>query len=168
MANTNILRPLILALSLAVTAPLAVHAQAGSDVQDGAQKEFRHKGFGEHRRGDFTQNLNLTETQRDKVSELRQAVEPALREKSKEVRAARHEMHQLSMSETFDESRAVALSTQAARAEAELNVMRLRLNNQIFNVLTPEQRKQAAEARQQRIERAKALAPTARPAQQVQ
>ncbi|HKY02247.1 MAG TPA: Spy/CpxP family protein refolding chaperone, partial [Burkholderiales bacterium] len=93
---------------------------------------------------------------------------PALREKSKEVRAARHEMHQLSMSETFDESRAVALSTQAARAEAELNVMRLRLNNQIFNVLTPEQRKQAAEARQQRIERAKALAPNARPAQQVQ
>ena len=167
MANTHILRPLILALSLAVAAPFAVHAFDGPDDQSGASKGFHHKGFGEHRR-DFTERLNLTEAQRAKVSELRQAQEPTLREQAKEVHALRQEMLQLSMAEKFDETRAVELSNQTARAEAELNVRRLRLNNQIFNVLTPEQRKQAAEARQHRIDRAKAAAPASGPAPQVQ
>ena len=168
MTSTRILRPLVLALSLAVAAPLAV--QAHESGQGGPHKSFHHKqGFGGHRGGgDFTHRLNLTEAQRDKVFELRHAAEPALRAKGKEVHAAQREFRQLAMTEKFDEARATTLSNQVARAEAEQSIMRLRLSNQIFNVLTPEQRQQAIEHRKQRIERVKALAPAARPTAQVQ
>jgi periplasmic protein CpxP/Spy len=133
--------PLALALGLTLAAPLASHAEPGF------QRQGHHQGFGKHR-GDFTRGLNLTDAQRDKIFELRHAAEPALRAKSKEVRAARRDVRQVAMTEKFDESRALAVSNQAARVQAEYSVMRLRLSNQIYNVLTPEQRKQAAERKQ--------------------
>lgn len=172
MSKHRILRPLALALSLAVAAPLAVQAHGGheghgsqGDFRGGFHQKHEHgKHFGGHR-GDFTHRLNLTEAQRDKVFELRHAAEPALRTKGKEIRAARHELRQLAMADKFDESRAVSLSNQAARAEAEHSLMRVRLANQIYSVLTPEQRKQAADLRKQRFERVKAAAAARTPAQ---
>ncbi|HKO88105.1 MAG TPA: Spy/CpxP family protein refolding chaperone [Burkholderiales bacterium] len=175
MTKTNaVLRPLIVALGLAFAAPLAVQAYPGAGGEGSHGKQgFHHKrgfsgqGHGRHG-GDFTRGLNLTEAQRDKIFELRHAAAPSLRSKGKEVRAARSEMRQVAMTDKFDEGRVIALSNQLAKAEAEFNVTRLRLTNQVYNVLTPEQRKQAADMRNHRIERAKAAAPTTRPAPQIQ
>lgn len=154
------LTPLAVALSLGLATPLVVQADPGF------QRQGFHHGAGKQR-GDFTRHLDLSDVQRDRIFELRHAAEPALRAKGKEVRAARHEVRQVALTEKFDESRAVTLSNQLARLEAEQGVMRLRLKNQIYNVLTPEQKAKAAQTRKERFERKRAEAPADNLAPQV-
>jgi periplasmic protein CpxP/Spy len=168
MAQTRILRSLVVALGLALAAPLAVQAHGGFDGHGGPHRGFHHKhGSGDHR-GESFRKLNLSEAQRDKIFELRHAAEPAMRAKAKELRTVRGDLSGIATADRFDESRATALVNQSARAEAELTLMRLRLKNQIHNVLTPEQRQLAAQTRKQRFERVKAVSPAVRPAAQAQ
>lgn len=152
----RLLNPMLLALSLAVAAPLAAHAVPGPDGDAGSgHSGFQHKRGGSHERGDFTRHLNLSDAQQDKIFELRHAAVPEFRAKGKELRQLKQALRQVAMSDSFDENRAIALSNQAARAEAEMTVMRLRLNNQMYQILTPEQRAQAQQAGKHRFERSR-------------
>lgn len=84
--------------------------------------------------------LDLSEAQRDKVFELLHAQAPRLRDQAKSLRQARTELQTLSRSEDFDAKRAQELSQSAASTLAAMALERARMENQVFKLLTPEQR----------------------------
>ncbi|MFZ5512272.1 MAG: Spy/CpxP family protein refolding chaperone, partial [Pseudomonadota bacterium] len=91
--------------------------------------------------------LDLTEAQRDKIFQLTHAQTPAMRDKGKEIHKARAELRKLAFSAEYDEARVRALSETAAAAMAEMAQMRARLGHEIYQILTPEQRKTLEERR---------------------
>lgn len=96
--------------------------------------------FVRHLRG-----LDLSEAQRDQLFELRHAQAPALREQGKIIRDARRELHALSMSDAYDEAKVNELSDRAAQAVAEMARLRARAGNEVWKLLTAEQREKLAE-----------------------
>ena len=93
----------------------------------------------------FLRGLSLTDAQRDKVFEIMHAQAPALRLREREVRQSREALFALARSERFDDAKATALADTGARAASEIALMRARSAAAVWQVLTPEQRKQADE-----------------------
>ena len=89
--------------------------------------------------------LNLTEAQRDKVFEIMHAQAPAMREKGKAVFKAEADLRALTVSPDYSDAKARSLADAAAKAMAEMTLARAKAERQVFEVLTPEQRKQLAE-----------------------
>jgi Spy/CpxP family protein refolding chaperone len=94
--------------------------------------------------------VQLDEAQQDKVFAIMHAQEPLLREQAKAERKAHEALRAMAASGQFDEARAAALAQAAAKAMAAIDLQRARSDAQIFALLTPEQRRQAAEARPRR------------------
>jgi len=84
--------------------------------------------------------LDLSEAQRDKVFEILHAQAPLMRDKAKILRNTRNELRALAQSPQFDAQRAKELADAGATAMSEMAQLRARTGNQIFNLLTPEQR----------------------------
>lgn len=93
----------------------------------------------------FLRGLDLTETQRDRVFEIMHAQAPLMRQKARQARMAHEALRDLAMSAQYDEGRARALATEDAKAGADLALMRVRSEHEIFAVLTPDQRKTVQE-----------------------
>lgn len=140
---THFFRPLVIAGALALALPFATQANAQmGDAQQGPAAQMHHRGGAHYGDEGMFRDLNLSEAQKDKIFDLRHAASPDLRDKGKQVRAARKALRELAHADNFDEAKARALSEQAASADAGFTLARLRLDNQIYQVLTPEQRKQ--------------------------
>lgn len=91
--------------------------------------------------------LNLSDAQRDKVFEIMHGQAPGLRDKAKAVQKAEEELHKLGAAPDYSEARARNLAESLGKAIAELSLARARADRQVFEVLTPEQRKQLADAK---------------------
>jgi Spy/CpxP family protein refolding chaperone len=148
---THFFRPLVIAGALALALPFATQANAQTgDMQQGHAAQMHHRGGAHHGDKGVFRDLNLSEAQKDKIFDLRHAASPDLRDKGKQARAARKALRELAHADNFDESKARALSEQTAGADAGFMLARLRLDNQIYQVLTPEQRKQLEARKAQR------------------
>ncbi len=88
--------------------------------------------------------LGLSEAQNDQVFEIMHAQAPKMRAQSKAVRAARAELDALSTAPNLDAAQLRAASDKLARALADMSESRVRTRQQIFQVLTPEQRQVVA------------------------
>ncbi len=93
----------------------------------------------------FLHGLDLTEAQRDKIFELHYAQIPTLRAKFKALRTAHEELHKLSLSAQYDETKAHALIDASTRALADIESIKASTDNQIFQLLTADQRKKLSE-----------------------
>ncbi len=134
---------ILVAGSLAVALPLAAHARPF-----GGEHHGMHGGmFSSEPMPRLLRGLDLTEAQRDKIFELMHAQAPALRDKAKEMHKARTELRRLAFSAEYDEAKVMALSEANAKAMAEMAQMRARLGHEIYQILTPEQRKTLEERR---------------------
>ena len=91
--------------------------------------------------------LNLTEAQRDQVFSLMHKQAPAARESGKAIQKARQELRTLAMSAQYDDARAKTLADSIAAATAQMALTRARTGQEIYKLLTPEQRKQADDMR---------------------
>ncbi|MCU0812330.1 MAG: Spy/CpxP family protein refolding chaperone [Thiobacillaceae bacterium] len=89
--------------------------------------------------------LNLTEAQRDKIFEIMHAQAPAMREKGKAVFKAQADLRALTASPDYSEAKARSLADAAAKTMSEMTLARVQAERQVYDVLTPEQRKQLAE-----------------------
>ncbi|MFZ5462896.1 MAG: Spy/CpxP family protein refolding chaperone [Pseudomonadota bacterium] len=139
----TLITAILVAGSLGLALPLAAHARPF-----GGEHRGMHGGpglFGGERMPRLLRGLGLTEAQRDKIFELMHAQAPAMRDKDKEIHKARAELHKLAFSAEYDEARVKALSEAAAAAMAEMAQMRARIEHQIYQLLTPEQRKTVEE-----------------------
>ncbi|CAK0756940.1 periplasmic protein CpxP/Spy [Gammaproteobacteria bacterium] len=90
----------------------------------------------------FLRGIKLTETQNDKIYELVHSQEPALREKRKEIKKGHLMLHNLVLSDQYDETKAKELVESNMRTIAEMTLMVTTMHNKIYQILTPEQRKQ--------------------------
>jgi protein CpxP len=90
----------------------------------------------------FLHGVALTEDQRDKVFEIMHAQMPNLRAREKEIRRAHEGLIKLSLNTEFDDIKAKALANASAEAMSDVALMHARIDNKIFGLLTPEQRKQ--------------------------
>ena len=84
-------------------------------------------------------NQVLTEEQRTSLREAAAAQGEQSREQELKLRAARKEMLNLSLTETFDEAAVRAKALEVGKLEAELTVLRAKALSQMRPPLSPEQ-----------------------------
>lgn len=158
--NTPTVKRFLAAAALALAVPLTVSAAPGAP-DDCAGMDGRGpqgKRVGGMERGTpgmpaapmlALRSLNLSEAQRDKVFEIMHAQAPAMRERAKAEQKANEELRKLAAAPDYSEAKARTLSEAIGKAAAESALARVKVDRQIADVLTPEQRKQLAETRAQ-------------------
>jgi Spy/CpxP family protein refolding chaperone len=111
------------------------------------------RGGGEQRGGmGFLRGLDLTQEQRDQVFKIFHDQAPALRERAQAAREAREELRKLALAPGFDSAKARQLADTAAKAQADVAVMRAEGMSKVVALLTPEQRAKLEQARERRGE----------------
>lgn len=144
--NYQTISRFMLASSIALGISLPVNASAaGSPDGDCKNRVERHHETGEFRMGYFPpylKKLNLMDEQCDKIKSLMHEQEPAMRDKMQALRKSHTELRRLSMSADYDEAKVKMLSESSANVMAEIALMRAHTDNQIYQLLSPEQRTQ--------------------------
>ena len=145
------------ALSLGLVAALAVPvlAQGPDSRRHGKRGGFGRVGPGAA--GLPLRQLELTDAQREQVRGIVTARSAEMKTIHEKLRAARGAEHAAVTRIPVDENEVRARVTEAAAIEADLAVIRARVHEQIYQVLTPEQQQKAktlqAERQKQRAER---------------
>ncbi|TCV87497.1 Spy/CpxP family protein refolding chaperone [Sulfurirhabdus autotrophica] len=152
MNYQNISRFLLIS-SMALGVSLPVSANTSTDKNPDCKSRYEshghHEGFNDEGRSitHHMRNLNLTDEQKSKIKTLEQSNSQAMQEKFKALRETKMEIRKISMSGNYDEAKVKALAESDAKNMAELTVLHARTSNQIYQLLTPEQRKQMEEQR---------------------
>lgn len=134
------LTALFVASTLAMGAANLAHAaETTTAAPADAKPMMQHKGkFGPHHDMMF-KNLNLTDAQKQQIRDIIKAQREQMKRPLLEERRA---MHDIIASDTFDKAKAEAQITKM-EAQRKANVLaHMETQNKIYNVLTPEQKKQ--------------------------
>lgn len=134
------LTALFVASTLAMGAANLAHAaETTTAAPADAKPMMQHKGkFGPHHDMMF-KNLNLTDAQKQQIRDIMKAQREQMKRPLLEERRA---MHDIIASDTFDKAKAEAQITKM-EAQRKANMLaHMENQNKIYNVLTPEQKKQ--------------------------
>ncbi|EIH3623765.1 ATP-independent periplasmic protein-refolding chaperone [Salmonella enterica subsp. enterica serovar Agama] len=134
------LTALFVASTLAMGAANLAHAAETTIAAPAdAKPMMQHKGkFGPHHDMMF-KNLNLTDAQKQQIRDIIKAQREQMKRPLLEERRA---MHDIIASDTFDKAKAEAQITKM-EAQRKANMLaHMETQNKIYNVLTPEQKKQ--------------------------
>jgi periplasmic protein CpxP/Spy len=147
-------------IALVATMAFAQTTSVNQDNKEKARGEWRghgqkrggHRGFGA--RGGFGhgamfQNLNLTEDQKARMKQIRESFSERTKSLREQLRAKGQELRQANESGTFNEALATQVLTQEAGLKAKLMGEQSRLHQEMLTVLTPEQRTQMEQLREQ-------------------
>jgi Spy/CpxP family protein refolding chaperone len=143
----------LLALALAtMTVPLTSYAESDKQARchqrasiSHGPGQLSHEGFGLRGVPPHLAALNLSETQQDKVFELMHSQMPKARQAEKQRHQLIAELHKLANSGGYDESKVKLISEKLAVIEKEGVLSRASTHHQVYQILTPEQRKQLGE-----------------------
>lgn len=137
------------------TQPTAGAPAAGSPASEKAARCHDGHQHGHHMDGKpfFLRQLTLSETQNSQIQALLSEQEKTRKENREAARKARTELLALSAADKFDDKRAQRLSQDAAAAQAELELARVRTHARIMQLLTPEQRQQLRQQLQEKAKR---------------
>jgi len=91
--------------------------------------------------------LNLTEEQKSHIAAIHQEERQNIRPLREKMRETREQIRQAASAQPFDEAKVRSLAASQADIKTELMVSRLRTQNRISAVLTPEQRDLAEKIR---------------------
>ncbi|HCT2766773.1 TPA: ATP-independent periplasmic protein-refolding chaperone [Salmonella enterica subsp. enterica serovar Haifa] len=134
------LTALFVASTLAMGAANLAHAaETTTAAPADAKPMMQHKGkFGPHHDMMF-KNLNLTDAQKQQIRDIMKAQREQMKRPLLEERRA---MHDIIASDTFDKAKAEAQITKM-EAQRKANMLaHMETQNKLYNVLTPEQKKQ--------------------------
>ncbi|HED9194123.1 TPA: ATP-independent periplasmic protein-refolding chaperone [Salmonella enterica subsp. enterica serovar Enteritidis] len=134
------LTALFVASTLAMGAANLAHAaETTTAAPADAKPMMQHKGkFGPHHDMMF-KNLNLTDAQKQQIRDIIKAQREQMKRPLLEERRA---MYDIIASDTFDKAKAEAQITKM-EAQRKANMLaHMETQNKIYNVLTPEQKKQ--------------------------
>ncbi|EEF7939256.1 ATP-independent periplasmic protein-refolding chaperone [Salmonella enterica subsp. diarizonae] len=134
------LTALFVASTLAMGAANLAHAaETTTAAPADAKPMMQHKGkFGPHHDMMF-KNLNLTDAQKQQIRDIMKAQREQMKRPPLEERRA---MRDIIASDTFDKAKAEAQITKM-EAQRKANMLaHMETQNKIYNVLTPEQKKQ--------------------------
>lgn len=141
-------------VALAQTTP----SESG-DQQTTVKRERRGGGkgkFGKRGRGGkmhgarMFKNLNLSEDQKAQLKQLRQASRETTKPLREQLRAKRQELRSANAGGTFNEALATQKLTEMASLQAKMMGERVRLQQAMLAILTPEQKTQLETARAER------------------
>jgi periplasmic protein CpxP/Spy len=110
---------------------------------------------GGHMLGFFARQLDLTDAQRSQMKQIMAQEKPTVKPLMQQLAQGRRQLVQLELSANFDENAVRNLASQQAQTMTDLTVERARIANQMFNVLTPDQKtklNQLMAERQQRFQ----------------
>lgn len=133
---------------LIIAAPLTANAKPsgedkpghwGSQSSSGMMRHSQHCN-NEREMSLLPKELNLSESQHDKVFSIKQAQAQTLYDQDKIVRNAYVDLHELAISEQYDEGKAKAISETLAKARATIAFIHAQEEHGIYAVLTTEQR----------------------------
>jgi Spy/CpxP family protein refolding chaperone len=128
------IRLLVVALALTLTAAVAV-SQTVKPVQMHGDEMF-----GGHMLNFFADYLNLTDAQQAQMKDILAKEKPTIQPLVRQVAQSHRQLRQLEMSGSFDEAKARALVAQQSANLTELIVQKARIESELFQVLTPEQK----------------------------
>lgn len=141
------------AIAVAVAIPMTATAFQGAAGDGECSMENRRGPRGSLKGGEMPmphlQGLKLSEAQRDKLFDIMHAQAPVMREKMKALHKAEEELRALATASDFSDAKAISLSDAATRAQADMTLLRVRTERQVFEMLTAEQRKLMLERRRQ-------------------
>jgi protein CpxP len=146
-------------LAGALTIPFAF-GQSGGEGQGGQQSEQgkRSEGRGFGRRhgqrgggmeGRMFSRLNLTDAQKEQMKQINQNFRDRTKSLHDELRAKHQELRQLQSGATFDEALATQKLTEIASVQSKLMGERFKLRQEMTSILTPEQKTQFEQLREQ-------------------
>jgi Spy/CpxP family protein refolding chaperone len=126
----------ILAIALAVAVIAAVA------VSQTVRRAHRYGGgmFGGPMVGFLVHKLDLTDAQQAQVKAIMAKEKPAVQPLVQQMFQGHAHLRQLAMSGAFDEARARELASQQAQTMTELTVQRARIDSELYQVLTTEQK----------------------------
>ncbi len=120
-------------------ANLAHAADTTTAAPADAKPMMHHNGkFAPHHDMMF-KDLNLTDAQKTQIRDIMKGQRENMKRPSLDERRA---MHELVASDTFDKAKAEAQIDKMEAQHKEMALARLETQNKIYNILTPEQKKQ--------------------------
>ena len=144
---------MVAVLSAPLMAAPREDGQRGPRGRHGAMRGGVRRGF----EGLPLRALELTDAQREQVRGIRQARQPEFRALGERLRAARQAQHGAVTRVPVDENEVRARASELAAVQADFAVLRARVHEQVYQVLTPEQQAEAktlaAERQKRRAER---------------
>jgi P pilus assembly/Cpx signaling pathway, periplasmic inhibitor/zinc-resistance associated protein len=117
-----------------------------------ARGEF---GFGGRMMGFFADYLDLTDAQRAQVKDIMAKEKTTMQPLMQQLSQSHQQLRTLEESATFDEAKVRALAAQNTQLMTELIVQKARIKNELFQVLTPEQKAKMAKFEDRRESRFK-------------
>jgi periplasmic protein CpxP/Spy len=154
----NIKKVRTLGLALILAAAVAVPIAIAQSSADGPGFGAGHRGHRGHFRGQMWSRrdagfgfakLNLTDEQKAQMKQIRDSHRDSVQALSQQVRTARQAIHQSMSGGTFDEALATQKLTEVAGIEAKLMGERFKIHQEMLSVLTPDQKAQLDQAREQ-------------------
>ncbi|EMF5210172.1 MULTISPECIES: ATP-independent periplasmic protein-refolding chaperone Spy [Enterobacter cloacae complex] len=100
---------------------------------------MHHKGPGMHSEMMMFKDLNLTDAQKQQIRDIRKSERDQMKRPPLEERRA---MHDIIASDSFDKAKAEAQIDKMAEQHKARMLAHLETQNKIYNILTPEQKKQ--------------------------
>ncbi|WP_320709225.1 ATP-independent periplasmic protein-refolding chaperone Spy [Enterobacter sp. 302C9] len=100
---------------------------------------MHHKGTGMHNEMMMFKDLNLTDAQKQQIRDIRKAERDQMKRPPLEERRA---MHDIIASDSFDKAKAEAQIDKMAEQHKARMLAHMETQNKIYNILTPEQKKQ--------------------------
>jgi protein CpxP len=145
----------IAAVALALPLASSAFAEPKGMMRGGCDGMGVKAGYGHHGMGGdmpprYLKRLDLSETQRDRIFDIMHAQAPIQRNTAKAMHKAQSDLRALTAAPDFSEAKAKELADVAAAAMGEMALSRAKTERQVFEVLTPEQRKQLAELKADR------------------
>lgn len=135
------LTSVVVAMTLALGAANIVHAAADNMTPPpaGADKTMMHKPPRHGGPHEMFKGLNLTDAQKQQMRTIMQDAHKDMKRPSLEERRT---MHSIIASDSFDQSKADAQATKMSADGKERAMKMMETQNKMYNILTPEQKKQ--------------------------
>ena len=134
------LTALFVASTLALGAANLAHAADTTTApSDSKPMMMHHKGPGMHNEMMMFKDLNLTDAQKQQIRDIRKSERDKMKRPPLEERRA---MHDIIASDSFDKAKAEAQIDKMAEQHKARMLAHLETQNKIYNILTPEQKKQ--------------------------
>ncbi|WP_042858602.1 ATP-independent periplasmic protein-refolding chaperone Spy [Dickeya sp. NCPPB 3274] len=133
------LTAIVIASALALGSAGFAYAQDNTPPDQGARMMKHHDGERGMEQNMMFKGLNLTDEQRQKMRDI---MENAKQDRERPSAAERTEWHSLIAADSFDQAKAEAVANKMAETSKAHMLKRLEIQNKMYNVLTPEQKKQ--------------------------
>jgi Spy/CpxP family protein refolding chaperone len=131
-------------LMIAALAVVMASAVAKSQTADTttapppAHPHFHHMGFWGPR---MAEKLNLTDEQKTQMKAIWQKEKPTMKPLMQQMHQIDQQLHQYAEG-TFDQAKVQALAQQKAGVQSQITVQETSVHNQMYQLLTPEQKTQ--------------------------